>query len=233
MLRTDVIQTLLNKKRKPSYLEIGVRTGHNFFPIKAHKKTAVDPQFIFSREERFRWIYKNSSNLTARYYEITSDRYFESVGASKKMDLVFIDGLHTYNQSLRDVLNSLTILNENGVIVMHDCNPPHKAAAYPAQTLKEAAMANPSDWTNEWCGDVWKTICFLRGTRRDLRVFVLDTDYGLGIITMGNAEEYLDLSVEQVDAMTYDDLERDREILLGLKNKDYFFEFLKTPDHSE
>ena len=228
MLRTELIQTLLNTKKKPTYLEIGVRTGQNFFPIKAYKKTAVDPQFIFSPKEKFRWMYKNPPNITARYYEMTSDRYFETVGASKKMDLVFIDGLHTYSQSLTDVHNSLKILNENGVIVMHDCNPPHKAAAYPSQSLKEAAMANPSNWTNEWCGDVWKTICFLRSTRRDLRVFVLDTDYGLGIVTKGNAEEFLDLSAEQVNAMTYDDLERNREKLLGLKNKDYFFEFLKT-----
>lgn len=226
MFRLDVIQALLNKRRSPAYLEIGVQSGKNFFSIKAGDKTAVDPQFAFPLKERIRWVFKNYSNLAARYYEITSDRYFEIINSSKKMDVIFIDGLHTYDQSLRDVINSLSILKENGVIVMHDCNPPHKTAAYPSQSIEEAAAANLSSWTNEWCGDVWKTICFLRSTRKDLRVFVLDTDYGLGIITRGDAEESLALSAAQVDAMTYDDLDRNREALLGLKNRDYFLEFL-------
>ncbi len=226
MFRTDVIQALLNKKKNPAYLEIGVQTGKNFFKIASSNKTAVDPKFTFSVKDRLRWILKNPFNLTAKYYQTTSDNFFETIDMSQKKDVVLIDGLHTYAQSLRDVLNALKILKENGVIVMHDCNPPHKTAAYPSQSIEEAAAANLSSWTNEWCGDVWKTICLLRSTRKDLRVFVLDTDYGLGIITRGDAEESLALSAAQVDAMTYDDLDRNREALLGLKNRDYFFEFL-------
>ena len=228
MYRTDVIQSLLKKKEKPAYLEIGVQTGQNFFSIVSGNKTAVDPKFTFSFQERLRWIFRNPSNLIAKYYQTTSDRYFETAGRSKQMDVVFVDGLHTYAQSLTDVINSLTILKDGGVIVMHDCNPPHKAAAYPAQTIEEAARANPTSWTKEWCGDVWKTICLLRGTRADLRVFVLDTDYGLGIITRGEAWERLELSKEQIDIMTYDDLEKDRKRLLGLKDQEFFFEFLNT-----
>ena len=228
MLRTDVIQALLNAKKKPAYLEIGVEHGQNFFSIKAGSKTAVDPEFGFSFTERLRWIYKNPSNLNAKYYEVTSDKYFESGVGAKGMDVVFIDGLHTYQQSLKDVLNSLSILNDNGVIVMHDCNPPHKAAAHPSETKEGAVMANVPGWTGEWCGDVWKTICFLRGTRRDLRTFVLNTDYGLGIVMKGDADEYLNLSSEQVDAMTYDNLAAQREKILGLRNKEYFCEFLRT-----
>lgn len=228
MLRTEVIQALLNKKKNPAYLEIGVEHGQNFFPLKAGSKTAVDPQFAFPFKDRLRWIYRNPSNLTARYYEVASDGYFAGAGGSKKKDVVFIDGLHTFQQSLKDALNSLDILKENGVIVMHDCNPPHKAAAHFWQTTDEARKADIPGWTGEWCGDVWKTICYLRGARRDLRVFVLDTDYGLGIITRGGSGEHLDLSIEEVDAMTYDDLEKNREQLLGLKEKNYFYEFLKT-----
>jgi len=228
MLRTDIIQALLNKKRFPSYLEIGVEHGQNFFLIKGAVKAAVDPHFDYSFTERLRWMRKNPSNLTARYYEVTSDEYFASAAGSKKMDIVFIDGLHTYEQSLRDVLHALDILKNNGVIIMHDCNPPHKAAAHPTKTKEEAVGAHLPGWTGEWCGDVWKTISYVRGTRKDLRAFVLDTDYGLGIITKGEAQEYLNLSVLQVDAMTYDDLANDRENLLGLKAKGYFYDFLRT-----
>lgn len=230
MLRTEVIQMLLNSKKNPAYLEIGVEHGQNFFSIKAAHKTAVDPSFSFLHMERLRWMYKNLSNLTAKYYEVTSDVYFERLAGSRKMDVVFIDGLHTYEQSLKDALNSLDILNDGGVIIMHDCNPPHKAAAYPSRTKEEAMTANISGWTGEWCGDVWKTICYLRAIRRDLQVFVLDTDYGLGIVTNKRKKDegFLSLSKEQVEAMNYEDLATDRERLLGLRHKDYFFEFLKT-----
>lgn len=228
MFRTNVIQNLLNKKKRPAYLEIGVQTGRNFFAIRNSNKTAVDPKFVFSFQDTLLAMIQNPSNLIAKYYKKTSDQYFEIVSASEQKDVVFIDGLHTYAQSLRDVLNTLTILKENGVIVMHDCNPPNKAAAYPAQNIAEARKANLTGWTNEWCGEVWKTICFLRSTRSDLRVFVLDIDYGLGIIVRMKPEEQLSLSAEQIDAMTYDDLEKNREKLLGLKSKEYFLEFLNS-----
>lgn len=225
MLRTDVIQAFLNSRKKTAYLEIGVKDGENFFPIKADSKTAVDPHFVFSFKNRLRWVYKNPSNLTAKYFEVTSDQYFETAG-NKKMDVVFIDGLHTYQQTLRDVINSLKLLKDNGVIVMHDCNPPHKAAAHPSNSPAEAALAGLPGWTGEWCGDVWKTICHLRSTRSDLRAFVLDTDYGLGIVTKGDAGDLLNISEESINAMTYDDLVKDREKLIGLKNKEYLFEFM-------
>jgi hypothetical protein len=222
---------LLNIKKKPSYLEIGVEHGQNFFSIKAENKTAVDPQFAFTLKERLRWSYKNLTNLTAKYYEVTSDKYFETVGNLRKMDIVFIDGLHTYEQSLKDALNSLEVLKEGGVIIMHDCNPPHKAAAYPSSTKEEAATANIPGWTGEWCGDVWKTVCYLRSTRKDLNVFVLDTDYGLGIITKRETQKDVDVlpySPEQIETMTYEDLASDRDRILGLKNKNHLVEFLRA-----
>lgn len=228
MLRTEVIQAILNAKTRPAYLEIGVKRGENFFPIRAGRKIAVDPVFAFSLRERIRWMYKNPSNLTARYYQVTSDEYFSTAGRSRKLDVVFIDGLHTYRQSLKDVLNALNVLNEGGVIVMHDCNPPHKAAAFPSETPEEAAASNVPGWTGEWCGDVWKTVCHLRSARKDLRVFVLNCDYGLGVITRGRSEDALAFSTEQVEKMTYDDLAENRERILGLKDERYLFDFLKT-----
>ena len=141
---------------------------------------------------------------------------------------MFIDGLHTYDQSLRDVINALGDLNENGIIVIHDCNPPHQAAAYPAISNKNAVDLKIGGWPGEWCGDVWKTICYLRSFRRDLRVFVLDCDYGLGIVMKGDPETYLNLSEEVLNEMTYEDLSSERRNLLNLKDESYLFEFLET-----
>ncbi len=234
MLRTDVIQKIINQKKALRYLEIGVNNGDNFFPIEISQKIAVDPSFAFSPERKMEWDVKNPCNLTAQYISSTSDDFFAQADISENFDVVFIDGLHTYAQSLQDVLNSLDRLNENGVIVMHDCKPPHVAAACPAESLAEAEnmqkdekMKTPG-WTGEWCGDVWKTICYLRSQRQDLQVFVLDCDYGLGIVMKGKPDNNLELSKEALDAMTYSEVFNGDGRLLNLKNENYLFEFLET-----
>ena len=147
---------------------------------------------------------------------------------SSGLDVAFIDGLHTYKQSLLDINNTLNYLNENGVIIMHDCNPPHQAAAHPAESIDHAAALELPGWTGEWCGDVWKTICYLRNYREDLSVCVLDTDYGLGIVTKRKADRRLGLTEDELEVMTYEALASDKKNLLNLKDEGYLFEFLKT-----
>jgi hypothetical protein len=228
MNRTDVIQRIIDKKQAKTYLEIGVANGTNFFPIRARQKIAVDPHFTFSRQRKMRWTLKNLHNTVAQYHQSTSDSYFARKKPTDRVDVVFIDGLHTYEQSLRDVINSLINLNGTGVIVVHDCNPPNQAAAYPAASSKHAAELELPGWTGEWCGDVWRTICYLRSHRADLRVFVLDCDYGLGIVTEGEADSCLDLSQEKLKEMTYESLVSDRRNLLNLKDESYLFQFLEN-----
>lgn len=228
MNRTEVIQKILDKRKAPTYLEIGVDKGKNFFPIKAKQKIAVDPNLNFSRKRKLKWILRNPSNLVAKYYEVTSDSYFTNVKNYYQLDVVYIDGLHTYQQSLNDFNNSLSNLKENGVVVMHDCNPPHEVAAYPSDSINHVASLNLPGWNGKWCGDVWKTICYLRSSRNDLKIIVLDCDYGLGIITRGEPYKGLNLTEQDVTKMTYDDLSRSRKQLLNLKDESFFFEFLKT-----
>lgn len=228
MKRTEVIQKILNRKKSPVYLEIGMGTGKNFFKIKARQKIAVDPHFSFSARQRISWIFRNPRNLFAKYYEMTSDDFFTHAKDSFTFDVIFIDGLHSHAQTMKDVKNALGVLKEDGVIVMHDCNPPNEAAAFPANDYDHAALMNLNGWTGEWCGDVWKTICVLRSTRKDLRIFVLNCDHGLGIITRGKSESLLTFSAEEIEVMPYETLSENREVLLNLKEEDFFFEFLET-----
>jgi hypothetical protein len=114
----------------------------------------------------------------------------------------------------------LKFLSPRGAIVLHDCNPQSALAASPQRPV-----------TNEirkWNGDVWKTIVYLRSQRKDLNIFVLDCDQGLGIIVKGEPENTLSYSKDEIVKMDYSFLENNREELLNLKNKDYFEEFLKT-----
>jgi hypothetical protein len=228
MHRTDVIQSILDKRENANYLEIGVNRGSTFFPIKARRKTAVDPKFCFSKTNIIRWMVKNPWNIFAQYHQTTSDEYFSSTRKSSPLDVVFVDGLHTFSQSLKDVENSLERLKENGVIVMHDCLPQNKAASHPANSPAHAASLGLPGWTGAWSGDVWKTICYLRSLRRDLRAFVLNCDHGLGIIMNGIPDNVLNFSEQDIEKMIYEEFEPNKKEILNLKDEAYFGEFLKT-----
>lgn len=227
MHRTQVIQEILNKKKSPIYLEIGMGSGINFFSIKARRKIAVDPKFCFTKKNRIQWMFKNSDNFIAKYYNVTSDFYFAHLKKNYQFDVVFIDGLHTYKQSLKDFYNSLDNLKEDGIIIMHDCLPPNEQAAYPAQSYDAAASMNIPGWNGWWSGDVWKTICHLRSTHQDLKIFVLDCDSGLGIIRKGKPDNTLNLSLQEIESMTFKEFYQNKTEFLNLYADDFFLEFLK------
>ena len=46
---------------------------------------------------------------------------------------------------------------------------------------------------------------------------MIDTDFGIGIIRKGSAEDNLDFTPQEIDALTYDDLEKNRKTYLSLK----------------
>jgi len=144
------------------------------------------------------------------------------------LDVAFVDGLHTFSQSLHDVKNTLQYLNKNGGIVLHDCNPLSAVAALPAKSIREIQKLNPPGFTGIWNGDVWKTIAYLRATRKDLHVFVLDCDFGMGIITRGTPENLLEYSVEEVKNLSYSDLASNRQSMINLKDISCLEYFLNT-----
>jgi hypothetical protein len=160
---------------------------------------------------------------------MSSDEFFDThTNLLQKFppDVVFVDGLHTFEQSLKDVQNSLRFAREDGLIVIHDCNPPHTAAAQPARSENEAARMNLPGWNGEWCGDVWKTIPHLRATRDDLEVFVLDCDYGMGIVRRTSGKSSPLMELPDVRDLSYEDLEKDRTGILDLRHESYVAELL-------
>lgn len=220
MERLNIIHTVVEMTRAKTYLEIGVASGAVFFRVKAKSKIAVDPRFEFSTMKQIRYLIKNPWNVRNQYYEMTSDEYFQNEGANverRGLDVAFVDGLHTFEQSLRDVSHCLRYLNQGGVIILHDCNRPSEAAAFPAASFDHARKANVSGWTGDWCGDTWKTIVYLRSVNANLRIFVLDCDTGVGIITRGSPDATLDFTKEQIDLLSYDRLRKNRAEWLNLK----------------
>lgn len=158
MNRIELINALIAKNGYKNYLEIGVRDGECFNAIKCEFKVGVDPD----------------NNSKATVY-VTSDYFFEN--NSEKFDIIFIDGLHHADQVEKDILNSLDCLAEGGTIVMHDCLPTSKRMQEIPELVGE-----------ESTGNTWMAYLKMRVTRNDLKMHVVDTDWGLGIISKGSQE---------------------------------------------
>jgi Methyltransferase domain len=211
--RIDVIREALAALHGRTYLEIGVREGACFDAVDAETKVAVDPEFAFRPPFRS-WARKLRRARTGSFYfRMTSDRFFASAARRfAPFDVVFVDGLHTYEQSYADVLNALTVLAKPGVVLVHDCNPASEAAAAP--TL--GAAAGMPGYVGEWNGEVYKALVRLR-THTDLRACVIDCDQGVGVVAEGEPETALRLSPAEVARLEYRDLVAHRESLLDLR----------------
>ena len=213
MTRIEIIRRSLVAVGGRRYLEIGVKDGTCFRAIDAETKVAVDPRFAFRVPflARLRTALRRTSGEL--YFPTTSDSFFARHGARlAPFDVVFVDGLHTAEQAHRDVVNALEVLGPDGLVVVHDCNPQSAAAAAP--TLVEAARTD--GFVGDWNGDVYRAIVRLR-TRDDLVASVLDTDQGVALVWRGRPRHRLELTTAQLEGLGYEQLDRDRNRLLGLR----------------
>jgi hypothetical protein len=153
--RSNLINYLIGLYGYTSYLEIGVDCGSNFERVHCAYKVGVDP----------------SNKYEKITFNITSDEFFAQ--NEENFDIIFIDGLHVSDQVVKDIQNSLNVLNPKGTIIMHDCLPNSEFA----QSRERLG--------DHWNGDVWKAFAHYR-KNPDLVMFTINTDQGLGFIKRGN-----------------------------------------------
>ena len=148
------VSKILIQKKKCNYLEIGCDDDYVFKSVMLpdSSKVGIDPV--------------KGGNL-----KIKSDVFFKK--NKKRFDIIFIDGLHHYDQCQRDVINSINFLNKNGYIFIHDLIP--------------------LDWRMElvpriqgrWSGDVWK-VGYELSMLQNLKFYIADIDSGVGFFKKKN-----------------------------------------------
>jgi hypothetical protein len=199
MQRFEIINTFIKKYNFKNYLEIGVFRGQNIREIVAEHKDGVDPTTELGK------------SIPEINYPISSDEFFELIaGHNIKYDIIFIDGLHHSTQVDKDIDNSLKHLVDNGIIVMHDCNPAEEEQTFvPRQT-------------GIWHGDVYKSALRFR-QKYPHKFITVDTDCGCGVI-FNNVSE--DIKCEVNDLMqgieSWDHFDKNRKQLLNLISVDEF-----------
>ena len=182
--RTDLINYLIVKNGYKKYLEIGVAGGDNLNNIHVEQKFGVDT-----------WPGAPCN------FHMTSDEFFSQ--NQETFDIVFIDGLHLYEQVLRDIENSLKCLNPGGIIVMHDCLP----------NLPEQQSRTPIP--GAWNGDTWKAAAYVRMNWDGVHFCVLDMDWGCGILTPNSTQRLY--PARPIENMDWDFYVANKKDLLNIK----------------
>lgn len=139
------------------YLEVGVQYGTSLaLAERSAIAYGVDPNPLIWGSTHHR--------DNQEIYAVPSDEFFAQMSAHlPHVDLGFIDGLHLFEQALKDFINLEQVMEENGIIVMDDVLPYNQAIA--------AREQPPGDWT----GDVWKVIPILRRWRPELKLSLINT----------------------------------------------------------
>lgn len=163
MNRWELINLLIAKYKYTSYLEIGVQNRLvNYDKIACFDKYGVDPNPVYGCN-----------------YQMTSDEFFNQIPPYVSFDIVFIDGLHHYEQVLKDLQNCLSRLRPRGTIIIHDTLPHDEPSQF------------RDDLGGVWYGDVWKAVAKIRVERRDLFVQTIDSDCGMTIVRKRRSINYI------------------------------------------
>jgi hypothetical protein len=149
--RIALVNLLVSQKPDCAYLEIGCAANDLYDSVPVPNKVGVDPQ--------------NGGNVRK-----TSDDFFRANQAY--FDVVFIDGLHTYDQLRRDIINSIRFLKPGGWIAFHDMLP---------RSWMEHQV--PYLGLGPWTGDVWK-VAFELSQTEGIDFKILKIDCGVGVIRL-------------------------------------------------
>jgi hypothetical protein len=148
--RLNALSKRLDARR---YLEIGVNKGETFRHIEMPERTAIDPNFHFDTREL--------ENEYTRFVSAPSDDFFSTEPSFPPYDIVFIDGLHTFEQVVRDLTNVVMRTHRRSAILIDDTLPNNIYSAVPdhSSANRYKALAKVDD--PSWHGDVFKVVFFI------------------------------------------------------------------------
>ena len=121
------------------YLEIGISCGTCFNAVAPLAKEAYA---VDINKECYDNI-KDNKNLI--WFNGSSSDFLRKHDPSKRFDLVFIDGDHKHTSSLSDFQMVLPLVNDNGIILLHDTYPPSEEFT-----------------TSSYCSDTYKTAEYIK-----------------------------------------------------------------------
>jgi Methyltransferase domain len=138
--------------RPRNYVEVGIREGASLrAALPETLCIGIDPQPAL----------QGTLPSRTRIFAETSNAFFAEhdlavVLGAPSFDLAFIDGLHLWEQALRDFIHLERFAGPKSVVMLHDCLPLDEVSSERVRT------------THFYSGDVWKLAACLRRHRPEL-----------------------------------------------------------------
>lgn len=183
-----------------TYLEIGLGDGKNFNAVSAERKFGVDPH---------PWD-PNILNVAGVFAE-TSDSFFahHAAEALDRLDLVYVDGMHTAEQTYRDLMNTLNYAHPNTVWLIDDVMPSDYFSSLPDQHgALQARKASTGSFDRAWHGDVYKVVWLISQFHPSID-FVTIVESGNPQLLAWYAErdwEPAPLSLQEISSLSFADV---------------------------
>jgi SAM-dependent methyltransferase len=206
--RHAVMRQLCRLYPEARYLEVGVWRGATFDRVPAPRKVAVDPTFRLTPPHTER------DDAGTDFHEVTSDDYFATiVGRDEKFDVVFLDGLHVYEQTLRDLVNALDHLAPDGVVVVDDTHPPTHLAALPDRDEHFAVRDYVGATDKRWMGDIYKLVWFVQTFCPHLTYRTISDNHGQTVFWRKPRADVPRRTLGQVADLTFEQMVVDEDVL--------------------
>ncbi len=206
------LQTVHQWLHPKNYLEIGVETGSSLAYAKPGTKCiGIDPEPKISVE----------FTADTHIYPLPSDDFFKQHNLQEilgePLEFVFIDGLHVFDQVLRDFINVERNSTKRTLVFFHD--------TYPICELTQRPNRNSIYWS----GDPWKIVPCLKECRPDLEVITIKTHpSGLSLVLGCDpkntvlSDNYTTIE-RKFSQMRYEDIEADKDKILNAIPNDWAY----------
>jgi glycosyltransferase involved in cell wall biosynthesis len=151
-----------------TYLEIGIARGLSLSYARPPTRViGVDPEPTVNAPLKAEThIFCETSDV------FFAERRLAQLLNNRPLGLAFIDGLHVFQQSLKDFMHVEAVCGPRSVVLIHDTVP-----------LDEVTQ-RPDRQKQFYTGDVWKTVLCLKHYRPDLDIFTIATPpSGLTLVT--------------------------------------------------
>ena len=170
MFKSDVVNGLGARHGFTSYFEICTpTTGFRYGKINRR-------QFTTCHRLMYRWCAEACDGLRIDYPvegEAIEPVLAELRRRGQAYDVILVDPWHGYEASLRDMRLALTLLKDEGVLVVHDCAPP------------SLDFVAPDYVVGDWCGMTYAAFIDFLGSQPDLEAYTVDADFGCAVVRRG------------------------------------------------
>lgn len=154
---SDLIAEIVKQLNCQTYLELGVYDGHTLSKVSKYVNRVISVDINDIRIEKLGEFYlKNTDDFFSIFNEM--------------VDVIFIDADHNFESVKKDFINSLKILNEFGMIILHDTDP-----------MEERLLES------RYCSDSYKMDEWIRKNYANLDVITLPiSEAGLTLVKRNN-----------------------------------------------